>query len=319
MPKNKILVLDPPHPLLTERLEKLGLELDFNFEDPIEDLANTLDQYHGIVIRSRIKLEAPFLEKASKLRFIARYGVGTEHIDLEYASKRGIAVFNSPEGSKDAVGEHTLGMLLMLMNHLGRADREIREGDWKREPNRGLEIKGKTVGILGYGNMGNAFAQRLAGFEARVIAYDKYKSNYANQYAEAVSLERLFEESDILSIHIPYLPSNHYFIDEHFLHSFHKNIYLINTARGLVLNTADLVKAMESGKVIGAAIDVIEYEETSFVKLDLSQLPEPFQYLRRSDRTVLAPHIAGWSMEAKMGHARVLAEKIERFYKKKKD
>jgi D-3-phosphoglycerate dehydrogenase len=313
MSKNKILILDPPHPLLTDRLQKMGLELDLDFESPIEELEKVIGEYDGLVIRSRIKLQAPFLEKAEKLKFIARYGVGTEHIDLEYAAKRGIPVFNSPEGSRDAVGEHALGMLLMLMNHLGRADREIRQGLWKREPNRGLEIKGKTVGILGYGNMGNAFAQRLAGFEARVIAYDKYKTNYGNQYAEAVSLQQLFEESDILSIHIPYMPSNHYFINKEFLNSFRKNIYLVNTARGLVLNTADLAEAMESGKVIGAAIDVIEYEETSFVKLDLSQLPEPFQYLRRSDRTVLAPHIGGWSMEAKEGHARVLAEKIEAF------
>lgn len=316
MSKNKVLILDPPHPLLVERLEKLGLELDFDYESPVEKLEKIIDQYDGLVIRSRIQLQSDFLEKAVKLKFIARYGVGTEHIDLEYASERGIAVFTSPEGSKDAVGEHTLGMLLMLMNHLGRADREIREGYWKREPNRGLEIKGKTVGILGYGNMGNAFAQRLAGFEARVIAYDKYKENYGNQYAEAVSPEQLFAESDILSIHIPYMPSNHYFIDKKFLNSFRKDIYLVNTARGLVLNTADLVDAMEAGKVIGAALDVIEYEETSFVKLELSQLPEPFQYLRRSERTVLAPHIGGWSMEAKLGHARVLAEKIEAFYEK---
>ncbi len=315
MSKNKVIILDPPHPLLTERLEKLGLELDFDFESSVEELEKIIHQYDGLVIRSRMKLQAPLLERASRLKFIARYGVGTEHIDLDYAEKQGIAVFNSPEGSKDAVGEHALGMLLMLMNHLGRADREIREGQWKREPNRGLEIKGKTVGILGYGNMGNAFAQRLTGFEARVIAYDKYKTDYGNQYAEAVSLEQLFEESDILSIHIPYMPSNHYFIDKTFLSSFKKNIYLVNTARGLVLNTAELVEAMESGKVIGAAIDVIEYEETSFVKLDLSELPEPFQYLRRSDRTVLAPHIGGWSMEAKVGHARVLAEKIEGFLK----
>jgi len=315
MPKRKILILDPPHPLLLERLEMLGLELDRNYESPINELEKVIDQYFGIVIRSRIKLEAPLLSRATQLKFIARYGVGTEHLDLEYAAQNGIAVFTSPEGSMDAVGEHTIGMLLMLMNHLGRADRQIRAGQWLREPNRGLEIKGKTVGILGYGNMGRSFARRLSGFEACVIAYDKYKKDYGDEFARAVDLQQLFDESDILSIHIPYMPSNHYFIDKKFLGSFRKDIHLINTARGLVLNTADLVEQMENGKVIGAAIDVIEYEETSFVKLDLDDLPEPFQYLRRSDRTVLAPHIAGWSMEAKVGHARVLAGKIEKMIK----
>ncbi len=309
----KILVLDPPHPLLIDRLNNLGFELEMDYDSPVEVLQEKIQDYYGLVIRSRIKLQAPLLSKASQLRFIARYGVGLEHIDLDFAAKHKIPVFNSPEGSKDAVGEHTLGMLLMLMNHLGRADREIRAGHWRREPNRGLEIKGKTVGILGYGNMGQSFAQRLAGFEARVIAYDKYREDYGDDYAIAVSLDQLFAESDVLSIHIPYMPSNHYFIDFSFLSSFHKNIYLVNTARGLVLKTQDLVRAMESGQVIGAAIDVIEYEETSFVNLDLADLPQPFQYLRQSERTVLAPHIGGWSMEAKVGHARVLAEKIEAF------
>ncbi len=309
----KVLILDSPHPLLLKRLEESGLAPDLHYETPIGELKKILPDYFGLVIRSRIKLDAEFLEAAHQLTFIARYGVGTEHIDLEYAARRGIAVFTSPEGSKDAVGEHTLGMLLMLLNHLGRADRQVRQGQWLREPNRGLEIKGKTIGILGYGNMGRSFAQRLAGFEARVIAYDKYKKNYGDEYAQAVALEQLFEESDVLSVHMPYIPSNHYFIDGSFLSSFKKQIYLVNTARGLVLNTADLVEQMEKGQVIGAALDVIEYEETSFVKLDLNSLPEPFQYLRRSDRTVLAPHIAGWSAEAKIGHARVLAEKIEAF------
>jgi D-3-phosphoglycerate dehydrogenase len=240
--------------------------------------------------------------------------VGTEHIDLVYAAQKGVAVFTSPEGSRDTVAEHALGMLLMLMNKLGKADREVRAGKWLREPNRGVEIKGKTVGILGYGNMGQAFARRLVGLAcAEVIAYDKFRTNYGDDYARSVGLDELQERSDILSIHIPYLPENHHFIDGPFLDRFARDIYLINTARGTVLNTAHLVERMKSGRVLGAALDVLEYEEMSFSQLDLSSLPEPFQYLRRSDQAVLSPHIAGWSFESKAGHARVLADKIAHF------
>lgn len=312
----KILILDPPHPYLLERFDQLKLSYDLMYKAPKDELMNVLGEYEGLVVRSRITLDKSFLEKGDKLKFIARYGVGLEHIDLKYAEAQNIAVFNSPEGSKDTVGEHALGMLIMLMNNLGRADREVRAGKWLREPNRGVEIKGKVVGILGYGNMGQSFAKRISGFEAeKVIAYDKFKTNYGDQYAEAVSLNTLFQESDILSIHIPYMPENHHFINKTFLEQFQKNIYLVNTARGTVLNTADLVEAMQAGKVLGAALDVIEYEEMSFVKLDLDQLPKPFQWLRQADNVVLAPHIAGWSMESKLGHAKVLAEKVETFLK----
>lgn len=314
MPK-KVLFIDKAHPYLQEHLEKMGFQCDHHITAPKENLAEILPEYEGIVIRSRIELDAGFLAHTNQLKFIARTGVGLEHIDLDYAAQRGIAVFNSPEGSRDAVGEHSLGLLLCLMNHLSRADREVRAGQWRREPNRGVEIKGKTVGILGYGNMGNAFAQRLQGFEAqRVIAYDKFKTDYGNAFAEAVSLEKLQQESDILSIHIPYMPANHYFIDGAFLDRFQKPIYLVNTARGLVLNTADLVERLKNGQVLGAALDVHEYEEGSFAKvLDLDELPTPFQYLRQAANVVLNPHIGGWSHEAKEGHARVLVEKIKAF------
>jgi D-3-phosphoglycerate dehydrogenase len=249
------------------------------------------------------------------LRFIARLGVGVEHIDLEAARAQGVEVLISPEGSRDTVAEHALGMLLMLMNHLGRADQQVRRGEWVRAGNRGVEIKGKTVGILGYGNMGQALAQRLAGFEARVLAYDKYKSDYGNAFAEAVSLETLQAESDILSIHIPYLPENHYFVNAAFLDAFAKPIFLVNTARGTVLETAALADALQRGKVLGAALDVIEYEELSFETLKPLALPEPFQVLLRSERVVLTPHIAGWSFESNEGHARVIAEKIQSFFR----
>lgn len=310
----KVIFIDEPHPFLSRRLPALGFDCRFLYQAGREEILAQLYDCYGVVVRSRIRIDRAFLECAPELAFVARLGVGVEHIDLDYAAQRGIAVLTSPEGSRDTVAEHALGMLLMLMNHLGRADRQVRNGQWIRAGNRATELKGKTMGILGYGNMGTAFARRLAGFEVRTIAYDKYKSNYGDAFAEAVDLHTLWAESDVLSIHIPYMPSNHHFINGAFLDAFSKPIYLVNTARGTVLNTADLVQAMESGKVLGAALDVIEYEEMSFEALRPLELPEPFQYLMRSDRTVLAPHIAGWSFESNEGHARVLAEKIEDFF-----
>jgi D-3-phosphoglycerate dehydrogenase len=205
-------------------------------------------------------------------------------------------------------------MLLMLMNNLGLADRQIREGNWVRAANRGIEIKGKTIGIIGYGNMGSAFAQKISGFGARLIAYDKFKTNSGDDLVQEVELEQIWAEADIVTLHIPYLPENHYFVDDAFLQKFKKQIYLVNTARGTVLNTADLVKNLQSGKVLGAALDVFEYEEQSFENLKPADLPEPFQYLRRANNVVLTPHLAGSSLEANEGHARVLAQKIEKLF-----
>ncbi len=310
---HQIVFIDEPHPVLTQRLVELGMDCRFLYQATRQEILAQLDHCCGIVVRSRVRIDRELLEAAPALAFVARLGVGVEHIDLECAAARGVEVFTSPEGSRDTVAEHALGMLLMLLNNLGRADRQVRAGSWIREGNRGAEIKGKTVGILGYGNMGTAFAQRLQGFEARVLAYDKYKSGYGDRFAEEADLDTFFRETDILSVHIPYMPSNHYFIDAHFLDRFAKPIYLVNTARGLVLHTQDLTERMKSGKVLGAALDVIEYEELSFEKLNPLDLPEPFQYLRQSDRAVLTPHIAGWSFESNEGHAAVLAEKIERF------
>ena len=265
-------------------------------------------------MRSRISIDRSLIDASPALEFVARLGVGTEHIDLAYCKEKGITVFTSPEGSKDTVAEHTIGMLLMLLNRLNIADQEVRQGEWIREKNRGVELKGKTVGILGYGNMGKAFAERLQGFDVRTIAYDKFKTAYGNEYAKEVDLPTLQAESDILSIHIPYTPQNRYFIDGSFLSEFKKTVVVINTARGTVLHTADLVAAMKQKKVIGAALDVIEYEEMSFSHLNPNTLPAPYQYLRSSDRTVLTPHIAGWSHESKRGHAQVLVEKIKLFW-----
>jgi D-3-phosphoglycerate dehydrogenase len=306
----RIVFADPAHPFLADWLRKQGHVCDLHYDSDRPVLKHALCQAQGLVVRSRTPVDEDLLDHAPQLRFVARVGVGTEHIDMEACAERGIAVLTSPEGSRDAVAEHTFGLLLMLLHKLALADWQIRAGQWLREPNRGTELNGKTVGILGYGNMGAAFARRLVGFNVRVIAYDKFRSDYGDAYAEAVDLPTLQAESQVLSIYIPYMPSNHHFVDGAFLDAFVHPVYLINTARGKVLHTPDLVARLENGRVAGAALDVIEYEEMSFVHLGLDGLPEPFQRLRQMDQVVLNPHIAGWSHEAKERHARVLAQKM---------
>ena len=312
--RKKILLTDEPHPVLIEKLEAIGFDVLAHYQTPREEVLALLPDCEGLLVRSRLQVDKALFDAGELLKFVARYGVGTEHIDLEYAAQLGVPVFTSPEGSRDTVGEHTVGMLLMLMNYLSRADQEVKTNQWRREPNRGTEIKGKTIGILGYGNMGKAFAQRLQGFEARVIAYDKYKKDYGDAFTEVVSLETLQAQADIISLHIPYEPANHHFINADFIAACAKPVYILNTARGTVLNTADLVEALKTGKVRGAALDVLEYEEMSFTSLDLATLPEPFHYLKQADNVVLSPHIAGWSHESKKGHAMTLVQKIANLY-----
>ncbi len=310
---HRILFSDKMHPLLWENLTATGFDCHDGSTATLEETLALLPEFDGVVVRSRLRIDAAFLSASSRLRFVARWGVGTEHIDLEAAAQKGITVLTSPEGSRDTVGEHTMALLLSLMNHIARADRQVRAGQWIRAANRATELKGKTVGIIGYGNMGQAFARRLSGFDCRVLTYDKFRTHYGDAFAAEADMETLFRESDVISLHIPYLPENHHLVNDAFLKSFHKPIYIVNTARGLVLDTAALAAHLESGKVLGAALDVIEYEEMSFAQLQPDTLPKPFQYLRQSDNVVLTPHIAGWSHEAEEGHARVLAEKIGRF------
>jgi D-3-phosphoglycerate dehydrogenase len=307
----KILFLDKAHPVLEEHLSKIGFQCELDTTSDKTAIEAKLPNYQGIVMRSRLTLDRAFIDKATNLRFIAREGVGIEHIPVEYAESKGIRVLISPEGSRDTVAEHGIGMLLMLFNHLNRANLEVKNNQWNREPNRGLELMGKTVGIIGYGNMGSAFAKRLSGFEVKVLAYDKFKKNYGDQYAEEASLEKIFSEADIVSLHIPMMEGNYHFVDEAFFENFKKDLFIINTARGLVLKTSALVENLKAGKVKGAALDVLEYEDQSFDKFSLDQLPEDFKYLQQAENVVLTPHIAGWSFESKKKHGEVLARKIE--------
>lgn len=308
----KILFLDSNHPLLHETLQKAGHTCDLNYLWTKEEIINSIHLYDGIVIRSKIKITKEIIDKALKLKFIARAGAGMENIDVEYAESKGIRCLHAPEGNRDAVGEHAIGMLLSLFNNLCRANKEVREGKWIREGNRGIELMGKTVGIIGYGNMGSAFAERLKGFGVKVLAYDKYKSGFGNNFIIESSLDHIFEQADVISLHTPLTEETHYMINDSFISNFKKNIYIINTARGKCLNTADLVKNIKSEKVAGACLDVLEYEVVSFENLDAANLPEPFQYLIQSEKVMLSPHIGGWTIESNQKIARVLAEKIER-------
>lgn len=306
----KILFIDSNHSLLHEMLKKGGHTCDLNYSWTKEEIENNIHLYDGIIIRSKIKITKEIIDKAANLKFIARAGAGMENIDVPYAESKGIKCLCAPEGNKDAVAEHALGMLLSLLNNLNRADKEVREGKWIREGNRGIELMGKTVGIIGYGNMGSAFAERLKGFGVNVLVYDKYKKNYGNDFIKETTLENIFKSADILSLHIPLTDETNCLINDSFINKFSKNIYIINTARGKCLKTSDLVKNLNSEKVLGACLDVLEYEMVSFEALDTNQLPEPFQYLIQSDKVVLSPHIAGWTYESNEKIASVLAEKI---------
>lgn len=306
----KVLLIDTVHPALNEILSAKGIVCDLDNKSNKEEILSKIHNYDGIVIRSRFKIEKDFLDKAKHLKFIARAGAGMENIDVPYAESLGIRCLHAPEGNRDAVGEHALGMLLMLFNNLKRADSEVRKGIWKREENRGHELKGKTVGIIGYGNMGSAFAQRLKGFEVDVLAFDKYKQRFGNDFVKEATLEEIYDKADVLSLHVPLTDETKYMVNAKFLNSFKKPIYIINTARGKVLNTADLVDTIENKKVLGACLDVLEYESISFENIDAEKIPEPFKYLINSDKVILSPHIAGWTFESHVKISEVLAQKI---------
>lgn len=309
-PAPLILLIDEPHPVLIERLTQAGFDCLEAYKIPRQEIFSLLPKCIGVVLRSRIKVDKEFIESGPGLQFIAREGVGVEHIDLDYAQYKGIEVITSPEGSRDTVAEHTLVMLLALLNKTVVANNQVKSGKWQREPNRAVELKGKTVGIIGYGNMGSAVARRLSGFSINVLAYDKFKEGYSDGYAKEATLPEIFDDADIVSLHIPLSTDNLYFVDEAFLKNFKKKIWLINTARGPVVNTTDLVENLKQGKILGAALDVLEYEEGSFNFFNFQELPEPMHYLLQADNVILSPHIAGWSFESKLGHAEVLARKI---------
>ena len=310
----KILHIDSNHPLLWGQLQEAGFLNFEDFKSSKEEIEAKIQDYHGIVIRSRFKIDKKFLDKATNLQFIARVGAGLESIDCEYALSKNITLIAAPEGNRNAVAEHTLGMILSLFNKLNEADREIRSGHWNRESNRGHELDGKTVGVIGYGNMGKSFAKKLRGFDTEVLCYDILE-NVGDSNAKQVSLEELQKKADVLSLHIPWTPKTDKMVDSDFINSFAKPFWIINTSRGKNIVTADLVDALQSGKILGAGLDVLEYEKLSFETLFQDKnTPEAFQYLLQAKNVILTPHIAGWTFESHERLAQVIVDKIKAKY-----
>lgn len=310
----KILHIDSNHPLLWNQLQDAGFSNEEDFTSSKEEIENKIQNYHGIVIRSRFKIDKQFLDKATNLQFIARVGAGLESINCDYAQEKGVHLIAAPEGNRNAVGEHALGMLLSLFNKLNKADREVRSGHWNREANRGHELDGKIVGIIGYGNMGKFFAKKLKGFDVEVFCYDILAS-VGDENAKQVSLEEFKRKIDVLSLHTPWTPETDKMINADFIAGFEKSFWFINTARGNSVVTADLVEGLKSGKILGAGLDVLEYEKLSFENLFEGDKPEPFEYLLQAENVLLTPHIAGWTFESKEKLAQTIVDKIIKLYK----
>ncbi len=311
MGKPRVLHLDTNHPLLLDQLKGLGFKNREDYTSPKEKIARKIRKYDGIVIRSRFSLDKAFLENATKLKFIARVGAGLENIDVAYARERGIFLAAAPEGNRNAVGEHALGMLLSLFNKLNKGHREIQSGVWDREGNRGLELDGKTVGIIGYGNTGKAFAKKLAGFDLEVICYDII-GGVGDANARQVGIMELRQKSDVISLHVPQTPETKGMINKAFIGAFHKPFWLLNTARGKCVITEDLVEALKTDQILGAGLDVLEYEKTSFENMFTeTQFPDAFKYLIEAPNVLLSPHVAGWTIESKEKLAQTIVDKIK--------
>ena len=310
----KVLFIDSVHPAIEERLIELGFKCDHDYKSSSEALKQKLSDYEGLVLRSRIPIDKDLLSAASQLKFIARSGAGLENINCKEAEKRGIHLFSAPEGNRQAVGEHSTGMILSLFNKISLGDKEIRFGKWDRESNRGIELAGKTIGIIGYGNMGKSFAKCLAGFECTVLAYDKYKKDISDKYAYESNLETIQEKANIISFHTPYLPSTHHYLNNDFIAKMKHPFYVINTSRGKVIHTDELVKGLKSNKILGACLDVLEYEKSSFENMFDNNMPESFRYLVSSPKVLLSPHVAGWTVEYYEKLSKVLAYKIGKLY-----
>ena len=310
----KVLLLDKNHSILKSGLEKLGCICDEDYTSTKQQIETKISDYNGVVIRSRFNIDQLFLDKATNLKFIARVGAGLESIDVDYATKKNVQLIAAPEGNRNAVGEHALGMLLSLFNNIKKADIEIRNGKWLREANRGVELDGKTVGIIGYGNMGKAFAKKLKGFDVEVICYD-IKDVVGDENCKQVSLVELKDKTDVLSIHTPFNKLSYKMVNTTFINQFKKPFYLINTARGNAVVTEDLVQAIENNKILGACLDVLEYEKLSFENLfENETFPKAYDYLIKSDKVLLSPHVAGWTHESKIKLAETIVDKVNALY-----
>jgi D-3-phosphoglycerate dehydrogenase len=303
--KNNILIVDDIHPIFIEQAEAMGYYCDYQPTIKPAEALQIIGDYEGLVIRSKFLLNREYLDAAKNLRFICRAGAGMDNIDEAYAAEKNIALINAPEGNRDAVGEHAVGLLLSLMNNFRTADMQIRGGSWKREANRGYELKGKTVGIIGYGFMGKSFAKKLAGFEVNVIAYDKYKTGFSDKYAREVSMEEIVKHSDVLSLHVPLTSETEGLVNDEYFFHFKKPIFFINTSRGKTASVQAVLNAIRQGKILGAGLDVLEVEK--FPSLSEQHW---FEELRQSDKVILTPHVAGWTFDSYRRISEVMAEKL---------
>lgn len=307
----RVLIIDEMHLGIIPLLEKEGFEVDYRPEIKREEIMEIVHEYEGLIIRSKTPMDRPLLQKATKLRFIGRAGAGLDKIDLEYLEERGINLFHAAEGNKDAVGEQAIGMLLALFNNISKADQEVRKGIWKREENRGEELQGKTVGIIGYGNMGSAMAQKLTGFDVRILAYDKYKFGFGNGSIEETDFQSILSESDVVSLHVPLTPETRNFLTLDVLKKFRKPIYLINTARGEIISFEALNQALDLGILKGAILDVLENEKfNTFTPLQKAE----FEKLAARENVIFSPHIAGWTHQSYVKINEVLVEKIRQSF-----
>lgn len=306
MNNKNILIVDDLHPIFIEQTEALGYTCDYRPLIKLDEVLTIITNYQGLVVRSKFQVDCAFLDAAVNLQFIARAGAGMDNIDEDYARQKGIVLLNAPEGNMDAVGEHAVGLLLSLMNNLNRADAEIRAGLWQREANRGYELKGRTIGIIGYGHMGQSFARKLKGFGVDVIAYDKYKTGFSDAYAREVSMEDIVKHSDVLSIHVPLTRETNGLVNDEYLFHFRKPIFLLNTSRGKVVQTQAVLNAVKQGKVLGAGLDVLEVEK--FPALGEQAW---FEELKKIGKVLLSPHVAGWTFESYRKISEVMAMKIK--------
>ena len=307
----KVLITDDVHPLLLEGFESDGFSINYQPKISLETVKEMVKNYEGLIINSKIIVDRKMLESAPKLRFIGRLGSGMEIIDQEAAREKGVAVLSAPEGNCNAVAEQALGMLLALANKLLWADQEVRQKIWNREKNRGFEIMGKTIGIIGFGHTGSAFARKLQGMGMKVLAYDKYKKGYATglDYVEETGMETILEQADIISFHLPLTRETRHMVDEEFINRCKAGVIFINTSRGQVIKTEALIKGLENGKVAGACLDVFENEKPETFTGNEQEL---FQKLYTFKNTILSPHIAGWTVESKRRLAAILLNKVRK-------
>lgn len=304
----KVLIVDDIHPVFLERLDQLGLIYTYKPDITLEEALEILPDYEVLIIRSKFKVGEQVFERAGNLKCIGRAGAGMDNIDDELARQKGVVLLNAPEGNCDAVAEHAMGMLLSLLNNLSKGDKEIRKGLWLREPNRGVELGGKTIALIGYGNNGQAMARKLAGFDVRVIAYDKYKTGFSNVYAEEASMEQVMKEADVLSLHIPLTSETRNLINHMYLEQFNKPIFFLNTSRGEIVDISALLTQLDQGKVLGAALDVLPVE-----KFPALSQTEWYEGLMASEKVLLTPHVAGWSVQSYYKIAAILADKLIQF------